>query len=201
MTEAEPFRSGKYFEHFQNKIGRDHVDKLAQAYEDTFALLFEHNYPNPLRQESPLVLQMGTAGYSTSATFVDFVHGENPKSRIVIADISSYPLTDCLVEGLDTDSTVRFTQADALALPFADNSFDLIETDGLLQFLPDRQQAFSEWARVLKPEGMLTTREWLRKKTDFHLTRLAHAVRLLNMNKLGVNPTIPYEEDIQQENC
>ena len=51
--------------------------------------------------------------------------------------------------GLDVDARV----ADAEALPFEDESFDLVLGHAVLHHLPDLQQAFSEFARVLRPGG------------------------------------------------
>src|SRR3954452_11799428 len=45
--------------------------------------------------------------------------------------------------------------ADAEALPFADASFDLVFGHAVLHHLPDLRQAFSEFARILRPGGTL----------------------------------------------
>jgi len=53
--------------------------------------------------------------------------------------------------GLQVDARV----ADAEALPFADESFDLVVGHAVLHHLPDLQQAFSEFFRVLRPGGVV----------------------------------------------
>jgi len=53
--------------------------------------------------------------------------------------------------GLDVETTV----ADAEALPFADESFDLVFGHAVLHHLPDLHQAFSEFLRVLRPGGVV----------------------------------------------
>jgi ubiquinone/menaquinone biosynthesis C-methylase UbiE len=53
--------------------------------------------------------------------------------------------------GLDVQTQV----ADAEALPFEDASFDLVLGHAVLHHLPDLDQAFSEFFRVLRPGGML----------------------------------------------
>jgi ubiquinone/menaquinone biosynthesis C-methylase UbiE len=53
--------------------------------------------------------------------------------------------------GLDVQTRV----ADAEALPFEDASFDLVLGHAVLHHLPDLDQAFSEFFRVLRPGGML----------------------------------------------
>lgn len=49
---------------------------------------------------------------------------------------------------------VTFAQADALKLPFADDTFDLVMTSGVLEYLPLRE-GLCEMARVLAPGGHL----------------------------------------------
>ena len=53
--------------------------------------------------------------------------------------------------GLDAE----FLVGNAQQLPFVDNSFDLLITRNLTWTLPDLEQAYSEWHRVLKPKGIL----------------------------------------------
>jgi ubiquinone/menaquinone biosynthesis C-methylase UbiE len=48
---------------------------------------------------------------------------------------------------------VRTAAAEAETLPFADQSFDLVFGHAVLHHLPDLGQAFSEFARVLRPGG------------------------------------------------
>jgi ubiquinone/menaquinone biosynthesis C-methylase UbiE len=49
---------------------------------------------------------------------------------------------------------VTFVQANALSLPFADESFDLLVTSGVLEYLPLRG-GLREFARVLAPGGRM----------------------------------------------
>ncbi len=53
--------------------------------------------------------------------------------------------------GLEVDAQV----ADAEALPFADESFDIVVGHAVLHHLPDLAQAFSEFHRVLRPGGTI----------------------------------------------
>ncbi len=61
---------------------------------------------------------------------------------------------------------VRYVQADALQLPFASESFDAVTIAFGLRNLIDKQTAFCEMARVLKPGGRVAVLE---------LTRPLHA--------------------------
>jgi ubiquinone/menaquinone biosynthesis C-methylase UbiE len=49
---------------------------------------------------------------------------------------------------------VTFAQGNVLALPFADDSFDLVVTSGALEYVP-LEEGLSELARVLAPGGHL----------------------------------------------
>lgn len=51
-------------------------------------------------------------------------------------------------------TSVNFVRADALSLPFADESFDFVMTSGVLEYLPLRE-GFAELARVTRPGGRL----------------------------------------------
>ena len=53
--------------------------------------------------------------------------------------------------GLDVETAA----CDAAELPFEDESFDLVLGHAVLHHLPDLDRCFEEFARVLKPGGML----------------------------------------------
>ncbi len=52
---------------------------------------------------------------------------------------------------------VDFVPGDALALPFADNSFDLVASHTFLTSVPDPVKAMSEMRRVLRPGGTVAS--------------------------------------------
>jgi tocopherol O-methyltransferase len=54
----------------------------------------------------------------------------------------------------------RFLVADALAMPFADDSFDLVWTLESGEHMPDKRQFLAECHRVLKPGGTLIMATW-----------------------------------------
>ena len=58
---------------------------------------------------------------------------------------------------------VRFSQADAHSLPFADESMDAVICQFGLMFFPDKPKALSEFHRVLKPGGLLALNVWADK--------------------------------------
>jgi len=50
-------------------------------------------------------------------------------------------------------ANVEFIQGDIEEMPLADNQFDVIVSNCVLNLVPDKEKAFSEMYRVLKPEG------------------------------------------------
>lgn len=85
---------------------------------------------------------------------------------------------DVTAEGIDTDPAVieearsnvaeagladrvHVQVADATALPFADDSFDVVINEAMLTMLPDatKAKAVAEYRRVLKPGGVLLTHD------------------------------------------
>ena len=58
---------------------------------------------------------------------------------------------NCLAAGVPA----RFRKMDAQALDFADESFDVILSRNLTWTLPDVMEAYREWHRVLRPQGII----------------------------------------------
>jgi ubiquinone/menaquinone biosynthesis C-methylase UbiE len=64
---------------------------------------------------------------------------------------------------------VDFRLGDAMDLPFANGSFDLVLCQEMLQFVPDRLAALREVRRVLTPGGRFLTSTWRpRSEQPFH---------------------------------
>lgn len=57
------------------------------------------------------------------------------------------------------DKSVTLTQGDAMALPYADNSFDAIMSAFAMRNVPDVGQMLKEMKRVVKPGGRVVTLE------------------------------------------
>jgi SAM-dependent methyltransferase len=55
---------------------------------------------------------------------------------------------------------VRFEQADAESLPYADASFDVVLSTFGVMFTPNQEQAAAEMARVCKPGGRIGLANW-----------------------------------------
>ena len=76
----------------------------------------------------------------------------------------------------------RFEVADATAMPFDDNTFDVVASALVLHFIPDRAKAFAEMKRVLRPGGVVAGYTWKRTQTtDF----AAYAPALHGAERVG----------------
>ena len=71
----------------------------------------------------------------------------------VCSDISPGMMETCAANASRLDLDVETIVTDAEALPFDDESFDLVLGHAVLHHLPDLDQAFREFARVLRPGG------------------------------------------------
>lgn len=88
--------------------------------------------------------------------------------HIVLADINSSMLNvgrDKLLN-LGIAHNVTYTQADAQALPFDDNSFDCITIAFGLRNVTDKDLAISSMLRVLKPGGRLLILEFSKPESQ-----------------------------------
>jgi ubiquinone/menaquinone biosynthesis C-methylase UbiE len=50
---------------------------------------------------------------------------------------------------------VEFVESEAERLPFADGSFDVVISNGVIDLIPDKEAVFAELFRVLRPGGRL----------------------------------------------
>ncbi|CAM5197683.1 bifunctional demethylmenaquinone methyltransferase/2-methoxy-6-polyprenyl-1,4-benzoquinol methylase UbiE [Alishewanella longhuensis] len=101
--------------------------------------------------------------------------------KVILADINESMLNvgrDKLRD-LGLINNIEFVQANAEALPFADNSFDIISIGFGLRNVTDKDAALRSMFRVLKPGGRLLvlefskpTHDWLSKAYDLYSFRL-----------------------------
>jgi demethylmenaquinone methyltransferase/2-methoxy-6-polyprenyl-1,4-benzoquinol methylase len=77
-------------------------------------------------------------------------------AKVIAADFS----LGMLEVGKDRNPTIPFVAADALALPFADSTFDRITISFGLRNVADRMVALEEFRRVIKPGGLLVICEF-----------------------------------------
>jgi ubiquinone/menaquinone biosynthesis C-methylase UbiE len=80
-------------------------------------------------------------------------------ARIVATDLNQ-PMLDHAAARHGADSRIVWRQADALALPFEDQSFDAAACQFGVMFFPDKVRGYREARRVLKPGGRFVFNVW-----------------------------------------
>lgn len=81
------------------------------------------------------------------------------RARYVVTDLNQ-PMLEYAASRQPPDGRIEWRQADALALPFDDATFDLVCCQFGAMFFPDRSSAYREAKRVLKPGGHFLFSVW-----------------------------------------
>jgi SAM-dependent methyltransferase len=81
-----------------------------------------------------------------------------PEVQIVATDLNQAMLDRAVAVG--TSRPVEWRQADAMQLPFPDDTFDVVVCQFGVMFFPDKPKAFSEAKRVLRPGGVFIFNVW-----------------------------------------
>ncbi len=106
-----------------------------------------------------------------------FSQAVGPTGKVVLADIndSMIKVGREKLHNLGVVGNVEYVQANAQALPFAENTFDLVTIAFGLRNVTDKDEALRSIFRVLKPGGRLLVlefskpeQEWLNKAYDFY---------------------------------
>ncbi len=113
-------------------------------------------------RENPLPLPAGArlldAGCGTGLLTLALLRVLRRPARITAVDLSRRSLLTARRAaarlGHDPRHRVNFVQANALSLPFPDDTFDLVVTSGVLEYLP-LGEGLAELRRVLTPGGHL----------------------------------------------
>lgn len=173
------------------------VGELTQRYDDSASgwqqtvdrLGFPAAYESLLRQiigeDTPSTVL--DCGVGTGALSQALINTASAPLALTAVDVSPRMLEQAhtTLGGTNADVTVR--QADVCALPFSDNTFDLVMTAHTLEHLPDPAAALAEMVRVLKPGGRLVacmTRRtllgmWIHVKWHTHRVTEGQANQLL----------------------
>ena len=80
-------------------------------------------------------------------------------ARLVATDLNQ-PMIDYAARRLQGDPRVAWRQADALGLPFADQSFDAVLCQFGAMFFPDRVRGYREARRVMRKTGRYLFSVW-----------------------------------------
>ena len=137
-------------------------DRIARLYDLTFKFngygrsleRYFREHPLPLEDDARLL----DAGCGTGLLTLALLRTLSRPAHITAIDLSASSLQKARQvaeqELRGRPHRVRFMQANLLALPFADETFDFIATSGALEYVSLRD-GLRELARVLKPGGHL----------------------------------------------
>lgn len=101
-----------------------------------------------------------------------------PDTSYIVTDLNP-PMLDYAASRQPPDKRIQWQQADAMALPFADESFDIAFCQFGAMFFPDRTQAYREARRVLKPGGYFLFSIWDRIETNVFADEVTNALARL----------------------
>jgi SAM-dependent methyltransferase len=101
-----------------------------------------------------------------------------PSSVDIVATDLNQPMLD-RASSVGTCRPVEWRQADAMALPFGDGSFDVVVCQFGAMFFPDKPRAFAQARRVLVPGGTLLFNVWDRIEENQFAATVTEALERL----------------------
>ncbi len=121
--------------------------------------------------QGKLVLEIGPGGGAHSAVFKK--HGASMVSVDITAErVAATARKLALIAGGEG----RAYQADAENLPFCDNSFDIVYSNGVLHHSENTDKCIAEVQRVLKPGGKAVIMLYSRHSTTYWLNIVPRAI-------------------------
>jgi len=96
-------------------------------------------------------------------------------AHYVVTDLNQ-PMLDYAAARQGPDRRIEWRQADALALPFEDASFDVVCCQFGVMFFPSRVAGYAEARRVLRPGGRFVFSVWDRIEENAFADEVTHAV-------------------------
>jgi SAM-dependent methyltransferase len=138
--------------HFGDEVARLYAEHLVPLFFEPYAVVSSRRVA-ALEPNRVLEIACGT-GVLTRA----LVSQLPPSASITATDLNPAMLEQG--RGLGTTRPVVWRQADVLALPFPDSSFEAAVCQFGAMFFPDKAKAFAEIRRVLVPGGVFLFSVW-----------------------------------------
>ncbi len=99
------------------------------------------------------VLDLGSGAGTDSLVAAQMV---GPDGRVTGIDMTTAMLAKARVAAAEMDAiNVEFVEGEVERLPFVDESFDVVISNGVIDLVPDKDAVFSEIFRVLAPGGRI----------------------------------------------
>jgi arsenite methyltransferase len=104
-------------------------------------------------EPSTRVLDLGSGAGTDSLVAAQMV---GPEGSVTGIDMTPEMLATARAAAEEMGANnVEFLESEAERLPFADSSFDIVISNGVIDLIPDKDAVFSELFRVLAPGGRL----------------------------------------------
>jgi arsenite methyltransferase len=99
------------------------------------------------------VLDIGSGAGTDSLVAAQMV---GPEGSVIGIDMTIEMLAKARAAAAEMGAkSIEFREAEAEALPFADESFDVVISNGVIDLIPDKDTVYSEIYRVLVPGGRI----------------------------------------------
>lgn len=162
----------------QNPCGASLVGDLTDDERDAYVEFFDRYDEYRYRTESHIPTNLDKSDW-TGKRVLEIGLGQGADSEQLIKRGAIYTGVDLTEESVKrvrmrfdlkgfTYDTVQ--QASVLSLPFANDSFDIVYSHGVLHHVPQIKQASAEIARVLKPNGELIAMLYAKRSINYLLS-------------------------------
>lgn len=105
--------------------------------------------------EAPATCQFLEVGCGPASFWLENISRVPADWTVTLTDFSPGMVTEAQQTLQNYADRFQFQQADVQMLPFDNASFDVVMANHMLYHVPDRQKAYAEIRRVLKPDGRL----------------------------------------------
>jgi SAM-dependent methyltransferase len=155
---APPSNNG--FEGIVSEIDKVFTGSIPKLYDAYLVPLIFEPYAADLggrlaRRPAGRVLEIAAGTGVVTRRLASVLPGD---ASIVATDLNQSMLD--LASAVGTPRPVEWRQADAMQLPFGDETFDAVVCQFGAMFFPDKAKAFSEARRVLRPGGIFIFNVW-----------------------------------------
>jgi SAM-dependent methyltransferase len=131
---------------------RELLARVPETAAESFAGVANPFSLGPL-EPGELVLDVGSGAGTDSLVAAQMV---GPDGRVTGIDMTEGMLAKARAAAAAMGAAnVEFVEGEVEALPFADASFDVVISNGVIDLIPDKDAVFSEIHRVLRPGGRI----------------------------------------------
>ena len=140
---------------------RTFAGSIAEIYDRYLVPLIFHSYAldltSRLAEANPLDVLETAAG---TGVLTRAIASRLPADTRIVATDLNQPMLDRAKGRQSQNGRIEWKQADALALPFENQSFDVVACQFGVMFFPEKVQGYREAWRVLKPGGRFHFNVW-----------------------------------------